>query len=96
MTTNIDIRTVDDLTDQKQVNNKHLNDISIELKEKLLNKNLDQKCNIDSKEELNQREVWSNKIEYMLSVIGYVVDLGSMDLSLKKNENKFFFIILNF
>lgn len=84
MTTNIDIRTVDDLTDHKQVNNKHLNDISIELKEKLLNKNLDQKCNNDSKEELNQREVWSNKIEYMLSVIGYVVDLGSMDLSFKK------------
>ena len=24
-----------------------------------------------------QREQWSNKIEYMLSVIGYVVDLGS-------------------
>lgn len=24
------------------------------------------------------REQWSNKVEYMLSVIGYVVDLGSL------------------
>ena len=27
---------------------------------------------------IKQRDQWANKIEYMLSVIGYVVDLGSM------------------
>lgn len=25
-----------------------------------------------------QRDLWANKTEYMLSVIGYVVDLGSI------------------
>jgi hypothetical protein len=27
--------------------------------------------------EITERDQWSNKLEYMLSVIGYVVDLGS-------------------
>ncbi|CAF0951290.1 unnamed protein product [Brachionus calyciflorus] len=31
----------------------------------------------DETEDLHDRDQWSNKIEYMLSVIGYVVDLGN-------------------
>jgi hypothetical protein len=32
---------------------------------------------------LDVRDQWSNKVEYLLSVIGYVVDLGSKYNSLK-------------
>ncbi len=32
--------------------------------------------------ELAERDQWSNKLEYMLSVIGYVVDLGSLYLKI--------------
>jgi hypothetical protein len=28
-------------------------------------------------EQLKERDQWANRVEYMLSVIGYVVDLGS-------------------
>lgn len=58
---------------------KKTNDVTIELKEKLLsNNNVNNKSTNDTNDEEEERDVWSNKIEYMLSVIGYVVDLGSI------------------
>ena len=37
-----------------------------------------------------EREQWSNKIEYMLSVIGYVVDLGSLFIIVNVDYRKNF------
>jgi hypothetical protein len=41
---------------------------------------------------VKSRDEWSNKIEYMLSVIGYVVDLGN----LKSMHMYFSYLIFNF
>ena len=65
--------------------------ISIELREKLITES---ENNVNNKSLSNteltpERDVWSNKIEYMLSVIGYVVDLGSKIIMV----HQFYFII---
>lgn len=78
--TSIDICNHNVFSEQRASSeNKQTNDVTIELKEKLISENTN---NVNNKstanlDQVTQRDVWTNKIEYMLSVIGYVVDLGS-------------------
>jgi len=40
------------------------------------------------------RDLWTNKVEFLLSVIGYVVDLGKekLRIEIKRDDNHFLFI----
>jgi hypothetical protein len=51
-------------------------EINIEIKSEV-NPNFSLQIDEKLSPNMEKREQWSNKVEYMLSVIGYVVDLGN-------------------
>ena len=62
---------------EKTCNERQLN-VKINNKGQVTHELLNNFDNIIFEDKKDQRDQWTNKIEYMLSVIGYVVDLGSI------------------